>query len=841
MRTGALGRDLLGLLLLLLHTGCGGPPSQPPERIYQDARLLLRQGKLSDALAETDQTLKRMGSRSHELWRRRFLLLNAETLVALEKPSEVLKILDSEPPAAVDPVEIQVRWRLLHARAQTMQSNHKEAATLLEEARGLASGTDSPALRAEVGLARAILFIQTRNWIAAETAGREAIEEATRSGDPYLQAAALRSPGNRWFFNSRYDQAIPWYEQSITLCDQHGYRLVGALSRHNLGICYFRLGDYDKALQLFSDVQRDYAASGDMVGQEKCLGDIGNVHLLRGDFAAAISSYRKALDLARQLGAAGDIVRWQGNLAQAALDAGDLEAAEASIREAVTLREKFPDERSKVWAQLNLARIAAEKGRTDDAHDFYRQTIDSASRLGMTAAILQARAKLGSMYLKQGDARNAEAEFQAIAAEGESNRSRLARDEWKLTFQSSVIPFYRDYVEFLIDSGRAEQALEVAESCRARLLAEKLGLDRKALRHAAVNDFRAKARASNAIFLSYWLAPRRSLLWVITPRQVHWFPLPGEKEISRMVEACTNLITKHLAAPEIAASFGARLFDAVVGPARKLIPPGADVIVVPDGSLHELNLEMLPVSMDSPRYWIEDVTVAVAPSLALLQPLGRLPRPPARLLLLGNPVSPTPEFPPLPATEHEVDRIANLFQEESTTVLTGAKAHPAAYKEVAPGRFGLIHFSAHAVANRESPLDSAVILSPKAESYKLYAIDVAALPLVAEVVTISACKSAGARTYSGEGLVGFAWAFLQAGARNVIAGLWDVSDRSTSELMIGLYEELAKGVRPPDALRAAKLALIQAGGPYSRPYYWAPFQVYTRAAPARRLTLSGTR
>jgi CHAT domain-containing protein len=135
------------------------------------------------------------------------------------------------------------------------------------------------------------------------------------------------------------------------------------------------------------------------------------------------------------------------------------------------------------------------------------------------------------------------------------------------------------------------------------------------------------------------------------------------------------------------------------------------------------------------------------------------------------------------------------------------------------------------VANRESPLDSAVILSRKEDSYKLYARDVAALPLRADLVTISACRSAGARAYSGEGLVGFTWAFLQAGAQNVIAGLWDVSDRSTSELMANLYSQMAQGLGPAEALRAAKLALLRSAGPYRKPYYWAPFQLYTRSAP----------
>ena len=60
-------------------------------------------------------------------------------------------------------------------------------------------------------------------------------------------------------------------------------------------------------------------------------------------------------------------------------------------------------------------------------------------------------------------------------------------------------------------------------------------------------------------------------------------------------------------------------------------------------------------------------------------------------------------------------------------------------------------------------------------------------------MTVSACRSAGERVYAGEGLVGFAWAFLRAGARRVVAGLWDVDDRSTADLMDAIYTRLAAG------------------------------------------------
>ena len=61
----------------------------------------------------------------------------------------------------------------------------------------------------------------------------------------------------------------------------------------------------------------------------------------------------------------------------------------------------------------------------------------------------------------------------------------------------------------------------------------------------------------------------------------------------------------------------------------------------------------------------------------------------------------------------------------------------------------------------------------------------------------------------------------------MIAGLWDVDDRSTAELMDRLYAHIAAGETPSHALREAKLSLLAKGGNYGKPYYWGPFQVFT--------------
>ena len=62
----------------------------------------------------------------------------------------------------------------------------------------------------------------------------------------------------------------------------------------------------------------------------------------------------------------------------------------------------------------------------------------------------------------------------------------------------------------------------------------------------------------------------------------------------------------------------------------------------------------------------------------------------------------------------------------------------------------------------------------------------------------------------------------------MIAGLWDVGDDSSSQLMGKLYEALAAGLKPAAALRQAKLALLHSARSYSKPFYWAPYQIYIR-------------
>jgi len=101
--------------------------------------------------------------------------------------------------------------------------------------------------------------------------------------------------------------------------------------------------------------------------------------------------------------------------------------------------------------------------------------------------------------------------------------------------------------------------------------------------------------------------------------------------------------------------------------------------------------------------------------------------------------------------------------------------------------------------------------------------DIHNLRLNADLVVLSACRTALGKELRGEGLIGLTRGFFYAGAPAVVASLWDVRDRSTAELMTRCYRAMLQDNLPPAAaLRAAQIAMWR-DPRWSSPTHWAGF------------------
>jgi CHAT domain-containing protein/Tfp pilus assembly protein PilF len=803
---------------LLAVTACGWSSRAPIERDYESARQAVRVGDYAQARATLDRILRPGAVSERSAGFRRLELLAAEVAILQRDFAAAEKILAAPLPEDDAFAALEARQRFLQGKLLVARNQFQAARDALAAARSVAaSGTE---VRLDIDHLDGQALLRLGKWADAETLLNDVVSRAAAASDDYHQALALNDLGMSRMVRSRFDEALPYFERVTTFVDLAGSSIYAA-SLNNAGSCYQRLGQFDRALALQQRAFEVHQRRGKREYFVQALGELGNLHVLRGAPADAVPFLRRAYQEAVAANLMSDAATWASNLAEAETRLGHWNEAERYNAESTRLKRSLGTGRV-VYNTLVAGGIAEGRGRLDEAQRRYEEVLrDPAANQSL---LWGAHAGLAGVARKRGQPALAAREFEAALDIIERTRSDLLKTDYKLSYLTQLISFYRDYVAMLIEEGRIERALEVADSSRGQVLAERQHVAAPPRVRAA--DLRRLAAATHAAFVSYWLTPSASFAWVVRPEGVTLTPLPPSPEIEKLAREHQAALGNALADPLAAAdSAGARLYRLVVAPALRAEHRDERVIVVPDGALHAVNFETLPVDGARRHYWIEDAEVQVAPSLASLTPGDGQSSGPA--LVIGDPIARPPEFPALKFAPEEMAGIRRHLGAGRVTTVERERATPAAYREAQPGRFAFVHFAAHATANAESPLDSAVILSGPDGGYKLYARDVASQSLAAELVTVSACRSAGERAYAGEGLVGFAWAFLRAGARRVVAGLWDVEDRATARLMDGLYARIAAGDPPARALRVAKLDLIKEGGVVGSPYAWGAFELFT--------------
>jgi CHAT domain-containing protein len=189
------------------------------------------------------------------------------------------------------------------------------------------------------------------------------------------------------------------------------------------------------------------------------------------------------------------------------------------------------------------------------------------------------------------------------------------------------------------------------------------------------------------------------------------------------------------------------------------------------------------------------------------------------------------DFAPLPWSREEGQTVAKCFS--SPALLVGTKAREAEVKRLM-GECAVLHFATHGDLDSVNGLASGLILAMEpagsAEDGVLEAREIADMSLSARLAVLSACETGRGQASGGEGILGLVWAFRAGGCPSVIASQWKVDDAATGSLMGRFYGAVQSGKRLDDALRSAALA-VQKDPRWSRPRYWAAFQLIGEAQP----------
>jgi len=810
--------------LLLVTAGCRH--RKDPQATFEQARLTLRQGNLASAVAMAEDALKQYPSDDSE-WHWRFTWIKAQALIQEGKYNEALALVSAEPPAKFRDSDFAIRRKLVQALSFANTQRLNEAVEAVSQAGGIAE-SKHPELNGEVALRRGTVCFIANDLGCAESGYRAAMQSAREQHDLYSEASALTGLAIVSTRLGHYDEAVEWNRAALEVAQAAGARSSQGLILGNTAWCYRKLGDYENALALSKQAEELARQTGSVADQIFWLAAISNTYSQQGDSEHAKEYLLQGLNLARAQDDKGILLQYLNALASIALDDGDINGAKKYYQEAKGLTQGDTDVAALGDLALVHAQIQQEERDFAGAKKSFRAILED--KRSEAPQKWGAEAKLAQIYTQEGATTDAEREYRHLLDTIEGVRSSVGAEELRLSFLASVISFYNDYVNFLVARKQPQEALRVAELSRARTLAEGLGRADSVSLSAANFRPQKTAQRLHSILLFYWVGPEHSYVWVIAPEKTTCVPLLKQSDIDPALQSYRKAIVGGADVLGSGDANGKKLYEVLVAPVQKLIPGNSRVIIVPSDNLYALNFETLIVPNPEPHYWIEDVTVSTAGSLTLLAAANQRADVGRRsLLLVGNTESPNKEFPRLPQSEVEMQKVSSHFDAGQRKVLEGKQATPSAYLGSAPQEFAYLHFVTHGTASLTRPLESAVILSREGDTYKLYARDIVQHPLKAELVTISACNAAGTRAYAGEGLVGLSWAFLRAGAHNVIASLWEVSDASsTGQLMDKLYQGLDQSEDPAVALRNAKLFILHAnaGTVFRKPFYWAPFQLY---------------
>jgi hypothetical protein len=381
---------------------------------------------------------------------------------------------------------------------------------------------------------------------------------------------------------------------------------------------------------------------------------------------------------------------------------------------------------------------------------------------------------------------------------------------------------------------------------------------------------------SGEILLEYSLGEKESYLFQVEPGgRTHIFRLPwGQRQVTKRLEPLVAPFRQsHLRREDLGAfslSKAAALFRDLLAPGLAGVSAGTRVIIVPDGILGAFPFEALVV--EAKTDWGQSLLVGdrwlltycqSAAILALNRHLG-LARAPQPLFALGDCIyektSPRyvaykggqgkagelqhagPEktltmsatgadegrlqFPPLPETRQTVMELAALFQVQPKPpqVLLDVLATETRVRQTSLSQYRYLFFGTHGFLadNLEGVQEPTLVLSqvenkPPDNGFLTFH-KVLQLKLDADLVTLAACMTGVGRVTQGEGVLNFARAFQQAGARSVMVALWNIPVEESLKFYRGFYKALKEGRPKLEALKAARQS-VRAKEPH--PYFWA--------------------
>ncbi len=704
--------------------------------------------------------------------------------------------------------------------------------------------------------------------------------------DPGEQATALNNIGIVYSNLGQPQEALNYYQQALPLSQQVGDRSLEATTLNNIGLVYESIGQPLKALNYVQQALPIFQEVGDRRAEGSLINTIGWFYSAVDKPKEALDHYQQALSIAQETdnkslqavilsnmgGVYGDMEQPQESLKfyQQALSIGqeigdrpgvaitlnnlgtayyNLEEPTEALdyyQQALSMRREIGDRNGEADSLTNIGYLYQDSNRPTEAIQYFEDAVTIT--LEMRGSLKRENRKT---FLKQEE----NTTVTLIELLIEQNQPEKAF-EWANLTTTFDLADYNRLINAQVANPEIQKELDDWNEKNEQLnfLRQQLADEFSTAKAQQVNELQAELnlqaeaiadqypevaelfeiQPTDIAVLRENIAPDTAIIQpVILSDKIGLFILTAEdlKVITQDIdpENFNQLITQYreqLADYKNADVFvtGEQIYDLLIRPIEseiKTIAP-ENLAIIATGKLRYIPFETLSdpetgefLLEKYPIHYLTRISTRKIPPNSSFQNGKKT----LSALALANP-KPTNES--LLGTEKEAQHLTENFP--GSEAYLGTDATLKTFKDNA-SRFPILHLGTHGCFDPDGcpnlGMEANTILFANNEQYNI--ADAALLGLKnTEILALSACQTAKEANANGRELSGLAFVLERAGAKTVMASLWNAEDNVSANIMTNFYTNMKQGMSKNEAMRQAKLSHLRTGEK-SHPFFWSPF------------------
>jgi len=687
--------------------------------------------------------------------------------------------------------------------------DYSEALKIQQKAMSIAKKNKSIRKQIQLNNAKGLIYsflgntkmaIETFNWTLSKT---------IKIDDMGEQASAYNNLGDAYRKSGDFLTAKKMFQKALEIDEKQENRLGIAYDYANLGLVFENMHNYKSAKTYLNEALEISRSIKNPINEVKSLLALGRIAVIQKQFPKAKHFFTLGNGICKSLNLTD--WQWKFNLQlgklfvllserEKALDffilgINQIESLPASIR--ISRQGPKLEEDKKELYDEALSLLATMK-RAEEAFNLSERARSRHFLDILGGKTLEfANDKIATILAKEGNLRK-------IVS---STYDNYLKSKGKAKVKAKV-KAKEDYSAAVAEYDSAIQKLAQIDS----RLPSFVTVD--ALSYNQLQEF----IPDNTAITSYFITNNQLIIWTITNSQLNMTTQAiSRQNLVSMTNNYRDLLTQFHPVKNVSEE----LYNILLKPTENIWSDKQKLIIIPNNALHFIPFSAL---YDGKKHMVEKRPITILNSvneLRFMDNSSKVNRENYRLAMGGPSIETDSPNMPIPFSMQEL--LSFGYTNPEAKVLMNEQATELFFKQHAVNA-KYIHFATHGFFDNVNPYDSHLVLSKdaiKKEDGLLKLHEIISLGLNADLVTLSACNTATGVIGEGDEIIGLSSAFLTAGAKQVIASLWRVSDLSTAILMKHFFRLRLK-YSTGQALQKAQLKVKSI---FPHPAYWAGFRL----------------